>query len=63
MRHVDKAVQFDEDQMSIKLDQHKTATSGKYAYLHMSGDTYNLQVTYASVVRGNGDDTGDQPVH
>ena len=63
MRHVDRACQFDEDgSMSITLDQHKTAKSGKYAYMHMSQETFQLLKTYATVVRGTGDNIGDQPV-
>ncbi|KAH3851496.1 uncharacterized protein LOC127874772 isoform X2 [Dreissena polymorpha] len=51
--------------MSIKLEDHKTAPSGKYAYFHMPRDVYNMLLGYCKLVRqGNADEdtAGYRPV-
>ncbi|KAH3696292.1 hypothetical protein DPMN_083757 [Dreissena polymorpha] len=43
--------------MSIKLEEHKTASSGKYAYFHMPRELYNMLLGYCKLVRqGKADD-------
>ncbi|KAH3836403.1 uncharacterized protein LOC127880039 [Dreissena polymorpha] len=65
MKHVHRSVEFDNNQMSIKLEDHKTAPSGKYAYFHMPRDVYNMLLGYCKLVRQGKEDedsAGDQPV-
>ncbi|KAH3864375.1 hypothetical protein DPMN_027392 [Dreissena polymorpha] len=59
MKHVHKAVPFGNNMnMSIRLEVHKTALSGKFAYLHMSKKVYDMLLGYCKVVikdQGDGD--------
>ena len=52
MKHVHKAVPFGNsmDNMSIRLETHKTALSGKFAYLHMTKKVYQWILGYCKVV-------------
>ncbi|KAH3848567.1 hypothetical protein DPMN_090945 [Dreissena polymorpha] len=62
MKHVHKAVPFGNNMnMSIRLEVHKTALSGTFAYLHMSKKVYDMLLGYCKVVIKDQRD-GDQYV-